>query len=444
MMRSAPRFRTEFRCLALALGVAAACLAAPARADDDPEDRVGHADTLVFEPSRGAATGSVAHAIEQEDRSESANDIRWLQPPFRNPLSGSPEYWPIRHPFHDSKLGLALDYNRVDELKPGLTWQAQGGSSLSPRLGLRLEYTTARAKWLYGAQLEQPLDPGNHVAAGFSLYRRTEHSELQQFTDLENSLALLFARQDFRDYFEREGFDGYLALRWTGVTTFSVHSRNDIFRSLTTDPRTSSWFHENRELRENPPIDDGEGHAIAVRLERMRPGRPGFHHWIEFETAGGALGGDFEYRRLLGDLRSVVRLTPGATLSLRGVAGSGLTGTLPRQREFTAGGVDGLRAHNFAEFQGNQIALGQAEYSAGIGRVKAGQFESGLHVLAFVDAGRAWSNPSNDWDPRGQRMAVDGGFGLATAEDNLRIYFAKNLQDPSSDIIVSARFQRPF
>jgi hypothetical protein len=257
-------------------------------------------------------------------------------------------------------------------------------------------------------------------------------------------VALLFAREDHRDYFEREGMDGYLALRWPGVTTLSVHGRNDRFRSLATYPKTSSWFHQNRALRENPAIDDGEGHAIAVRLERMRPGRPGFHHWIEWETAGNELGGDFDYRRALGDLRSVIRLTPATTVSLRGVAGSTLAGTLPRQRGFTVGGVDGLRAHSFAEFQGDQVALGQIEYSAGIGRIRAGDFESGVHVLAFVDAGRAWSNPSHDWDPMGQRMAVDGGVGLATAEDNLRIYFAKNLQVPDSDIEISARFQRPF
>ena len=437
-MRGAHRVWTVFRRLALALGLAASLVAAPARAQE------ATTDTLVFEPTRPGESGSVAHPIGREDRSEGNGKIRWIQPPFRNPLSGSPENWPIRHPLQDSRFGLSLDYNRVDELRPGLTWELQGGSSLSPRLGLHVEYTTARATWLYGAQLEQPLDPGNHLAVGFSFYRRTEHSELQMFTDFENSLALLFARQDFRDYFEREGFDGYAALRWAGVTTLSAHSRNDIFRSLPTYPRTSSWFHQDRELRENPAIDDGEGHALAVRLERMRPGRPGFHHWIEYETSGGALGGDFDYRRLLGDLRSVVRLSPSATLTLRGVGGSGLAGTLPRQRLFTAGGVDALRAHSFAEFQGDQIALGQAEYSAGIGRLHAGQFETGLHVLAFVDTGKAWSNPSHDWDPRGQRMPVDGGFGLSTAEDNLRIYFAKNLQDPSSDILISARFQRPF
>ncbi|TMQ71586.1 MAG: hypothetical protein E6K80_05140 [Candidatus Eisenbacteria bacterium] len=181
----------------------------------------------------------------------------------------------------------------------------------------------------------------------------------------------------------------------------------------------------------------------AVRLERVHPGAAGFHHWVELESAGGALGGDFDYRRLLADLRSVVRLAPAMTLSLRGVGGSTLHGELPPQRNFTVGGVDGLRAHTFAAFRGDQVALGQLEYSTAIGHIRHGDEENGLHAILFVDTGRAWSHPEN-WDVGHQRFAVDGGFGLSTAEDNLRVYFAKNLQDPSSDFVISARLQRPF
>jgi chorismate synthase len=34
--------------------------------------------------------------------------------------------------------------------------------------------------------------------------------------------------------------------------------------------------------------------------------------------------------------------------------------------------------------------------------------------------------------------------GLALSEDGLRVYFAKNLQEPDSDIVISLRLQRPF
>ena len=35
-------------------------------------------------------------------------------------------------------------------------------------------------------------------------------------------------------------------------------------------------------------------------------------------------------------------------------------------------------------------------------------------------------------------------IGVGTAEDNLRVYFARNLRQPDSGFVVSARLQRPF
>jgi hypothetical protein len=43
-----------------------------------------------------------------------------------------------------------------------------------------------------------------------------------------------------------------------------------------------------------------------------------------------------------------------------------------------------------------------------------------------------------------QPFEADAGFGLGTAEDNLRVYFAKNLHDSGSDLLVTLRLQRPF
>jgi hypothetical protein len=399
-------------------------------------------DTLEFEPLHPEDEDSEPRLIDREVvvHRDLLTEPTWLQAPFRVPLSATREAWPLRNP-GESALGIAFDYNRVDEIRAGLTWEAQANGAMSPRLGARGEYSSGRRRWLYGVHLEQPLEPGNHVAVGVSLGRKTDHIEMQQVGDLENSLALLFGRQDYRDYFESEGTDGYVALRWPGVTTLSLHGRNERYRSLETYQGTRSWFHRRRALRENPPIAPGEAHVAAVRIERVHPGEVGFHHWVELEAAGGDLGGDFRYRRLLADLRSVIRLSPTTTLSLRGVVGSVLGGSLPPQRAFTVGGVDGLRAHSFAAFHGDQAALGQLEYGTALGAGRRGL--GGLHAIAFVDAGRAWVNP-DAWDIGRQRIAADGGFGLSTAEDKLRVYFAKNLQDPESDFVISARLQRPF
>jgi hypothetical protein len=195
-------------------------------------------------------------------------------------------------------------------------------------------------------------------------------------------------------------------------------------------------------------VDEGEIRALLLRLERQTRRtartRAGFYHWIELEHAGYRLGGDFDYTRALADLRSVVRLSPTATLALRAVGGSTLAGVLPAQKEFTAGGVDGLRAHAFGQYRGDQLLLAQAEYSTALWRVRPRGFDAGRHAIAFVDAGRAWDDAGHAWQPARQHLQVDGGFGLTTSEDNLRVYVARSLQRSRSGAVFSVRLQRPF
>ena len=231
-------------------------------------------------------------------------------------------------------------------------------------------------------------------------------------------------------------------------STVSVHWRSDQYRSLAKQDNVYSLFARDKELRDNPTIDDGTQHAILIRLERLARNsyhtRAGLYHWIELTDAGGALGGDFSYTRALADVRSVIRLSPATTLNTRGVFGTTPSGTLPLQSQFTAGGVDGLRAHSFSQFRGNQMAMAQAEYVVGLWRVRSGWMTGGLHAIGFLDTGTAWSNPDHDWDIEHQHLALDGGVGLAAAEDGIRVYFAKNLQKPSSSFVTSFRLQRPF
>jgi hypothetical protein len=379
------------------------------------------------------------------------SESEWLSAPFGERLLTAPEAWRERAnqgARHDGRLEPIADYNRVDQLRIGLAGEAQDPSTMAPRIGGRFEYATGRRRALYGVQFEQPLLPPGRLAFGVSMSRRTDHSELQQADDVENSLTLLFARQDYRDYFEREGFGAYLAWRVPDFSIISVHARNDTYRSLKLRDGTRSIFERDRVLRENPEVDEGDIHAVLLRLERQTQRtartRAGFYHWIELERAGHGMGGDFEYTRALADLRSVLRLSPTATLALRAVGGTTATGALPPQKEFTTGGVDGLRAHAFAQYRGNQLLLAQAEYTTALWRVRPSGFDAGLHAIAFVDAGRAWDDAGHGWWPDRQQLQVDGGFGLTTSEDNLRVYVARSLQRPRSGAVFSVRLQRPF
>jgi hypothetical protein len=423
---------------AFLLGLAFVGCAAPALAEP-----AAPPDTLEFVP---AANDTGAFLAESNASREKAGDA-WMRAPFGEGLLTDRDLWRARGGrFHSAQL--LLDYNRVDRLRLGLRYQIQTPEPMAPRLAARVEYAFGRDRTLYGFQLEQPLVRPGRIALGATLVRRTDHNELQQVDDTENALAMLLWRYDYRDYFERDGVGAYLSWRVPDFSTVSVHLRRDEYRSLPLDTGTPSWFHRSRPLRDNPPVAEGETHSAVLRLERAahatRHTRTGLYHWFEAEWAGRGLGGDFRYTRILGDARSVVRLSPATTLMLRLAAGHTAAGTLPDQKAFPLGGVDVLRGHAFGELRGDQMALAQAEYTVGLWRLRARRFEGGLHAIAFVDAGQAWSDPRHGWDLGGQHIAVDGGIGLATGEDNLRVYMAKNLQASGSDLVFSVRLHRPF
>ena len=417
-------------------------LAAAARTPDPPDAAGASTDSTYRRPPIGAGDEPVDwEPIEIVETDE------WLRAPFGDHLLTDPARWrPGR--WGAGRLGADIDYNRVDQLRIGGSVEMQDPASMAPRFGGRLEYALGRKRTLYGGQFEQPLAPPGRLAAGVSMVRRTDHNELQQVDDFENTLALLFGRQDYRDYFEREGAGVYLSWRVPDFSTVSVHARNDEFRSLPVLRSTRSWFQRDRTLRDNPAIEDGTEHSAVVRFERLvQPSartRAGFYHWVEIERAGGGLGGDFDFTRILADLRSVFRLSPGTTLSMRAVGGHGAAGRLPRQRWFPLGGVDGLRAHPFSQYLGDQLALGQAEYDVSLWHLRSGPLPAGLHALVFADAGSAWFDEGHGWDVFHRRFEADGGFGFASADDALRVYFARNLRKLDGDFVISMRLQRPF
>ena len=399
-------------------------------------------DTLRFAPAPRDREADLEERVPHFGHAEP-----WLRTPIGDRLLIDPDEWRTEGR-RSGRLNGTFDYNRVDPLRLGLGAEFQRPGTRLTRLGGRIEYATGRDRTLYGLQIEQPLVRSGRYSVGAMVVRVTGHNDLQQVEDLENSLALLLARTDHRDYFEREGRGAYLSWRVPDFSTVSVHLRSDDYRSIALDRRTRSWFYRDRDLRPNPPIEPGTARSALLRLERLahrtRSTHAGLYHGIELEWAGGRLGGDFDYTRALADVRGVLRLSPATTLVLRTVAGHVTTGTLPFQKQFVTGGVDGLRAHASGQFRGNQMLLGQAEAVFGLWHLRSRGFEGGLHAIAFLDAGRAWFDPGRAWDVGRQHLAADAGLGLGTSEDNLRVYFAKNLQDPASDLVISVRLQRPF
>jgi len=398
-------------------------------------------DTLEFTPLPPDTLGENGHA-----GNEKHEEPDWMHSQIGDWLITPREQWGVRGG-RTSTWSAYADYNRVDRLRFGAGYELQVKDPMAPRLAARLEYADGRDQALYGFHIDQPILPPGRISVGVSMVRRTDHHELQQVPDYENTFDLLFLRYDYRDYWEREGQGVYVAWRVPDFSTVSVHYRRDEFRTLVSNGATS-WFHTHRVLTPNPAIDDGETHTLELRMRRgTRPHRDaqsGTSHAVEAEWAGGSLGGDFTYTRLLADVRGALRLSPATTLRLRGVAGTTTRGVLPAQKVFPLGGPDGLRAHSFAQYRGEQILLLQAEYVIGLWKLRTGAFEGGLHAIVFVDAGQAWTDPEHHWSVGDRKIEADGGVGIAAAEDKLRVYFAKDLHRTDSPFVTTLRLQRPF
>ncbi|MBI1798373.1 MAG: hypothetical protein HYR73_01665 [Candidatus Eisenbacteria bacterium] len=439
LLVAAPRFAHS--------GAAAPDLASPGTAvSAAPESGNAAGDASRPAPAAPDTLGSASpdwseflqFAPTPDDSAARASKIRpedeegsWLRAPFGDGLLTGIEPWHSMEHRHQDFDFLA-DYNRVDPMRAGFGWRLHSAEPYMPRLGARIERAFGRNRTLYGAQFEQPVVAHGRIALGAVITRRTDHNDLQQLSDIENSLSMLLSRYDFRDYFEREGVSAYVAWRVPDFSTVSVHVRTDQYRSLAVSDRAQSLFHDNRPLRDNPAIDEGEAHALMLRLERptrlTSRVRAGLYHWIEIERAGHGLGGDFEYTRALADLRSVVRLSPAVTLSLRFAGGHTFDGVLTKQKEFTLGGPDALRAHAVDTYRGNRVALAQAEYDVGLWRFRSHSMAGGLHALAFVDVGRAVSEtllepaldllaPHSRDSSSTRRAAADSGMGVRGSRD---------------------------
>jgi outer membrane protein insertion porin family len=169
-----------------------------------------------------------------------------------------------------------------------------------------------------------------------------------------------------------------------------------------------------------------------------------------YEKAGGGLGGELDFERLLVDARRYIYLTRYENIDLRLRLGTS-AGNLPVQAAFDLGGLGSLRGYKHKEFKDfNRMILGNLEYRIGVGRVSSSWLED-YQVIPFYDLGLAWN--SNDTGSlvggfdqiRADRVKTSVGIGFSTgADDRLRINLARRLDDRDEPITVTVRVHRIF
>jgi len=340
----------------------------------------------------------------------------------------------------DGTLGAYLDYQRVDGFVFGFAPQHLAESDFELSVQGLIGYGFESERWSAGLTVLQPLVPGQRLWLKLQVASGTTYAPRTGIGDLENLLAVALLREDYRDYFRREGAAASLvaaAPAWLRVEGGLRSEDHEAMRN------TATWSVHSGRFRPNLPVDEGTLRSVFASL---RLGTPLNHIAVAWERAGeDVLGGDFDFSLAEATLRGRVPLGEAQHLDLRVKGASNLRGALPLQRRFLLGGLGSVRGYDYqsllvahpegpqALYGGERMLLANLEYGFGL----LDEFD----LFALYDAGMAWAD--RDADIEFADLKDSAGLGLGSADAGLRLNIMRSL-DGSDETVFELRLERAF
>ncbi len=355
-------------------------------------------------------------------------------------------------------------YNRVEGLYSGMKLNPEPVRRKYPdRVVLygSVGYSFGLKDIEYQAGLEKGIGDDFRFALGGEYHNWVDSPDKWIIPDDENSLAAVFLKEDFHDYYKAEGSSVYMTQNFSQAVRFKVGYHID---ELDTLERTSSWaiFGGSKKFPENPVMDHAENRSVIASLEidtrnSRRKTTRGWYVYLEYEKADPELKGDYEFDRAWFDIRRFQPLGYGDGIDFRVAGGTGGI-NMPYHRKFWLGGLSTLRGFPFKSFPdgrfncgGNRMLLGQIEYRLGDQNMLFDDmgldFLDAFEVVLFADAGWVWREYTNDmgfddldWDD----FKSDVGLALTNHGGNVRLQIARRTDTNHNPFTVTFRINRPF
>jgi len=324
-----------------------------------------------------------------------------------------------------------------------------------------------RPRWNLGAQKDFPT-PGR-LTFGAEYFNKVETNDRWIVSEFENSLAGIFQREDFMDFYGRKGGRGFLDYQLAEVHTLRLDISRHRYESLR---RNTNWslfggdktYPLNPRVFQNRAYNIGEGDELAVKLTgafdwRDNPVFPNVGWLAEgyFERTGN----DFKTNGLFLVIKRYQPTLSDQKLVAKFMFGS-RTGSFAYQHLLTLGGLSSLRGYREKEFAGNRLLFANANYVIGqrafggllqkFPLVNKLPFWEMISLGVFAETGYAWFADSLDAD-RGlldlghfdfKDLRSDVGFSLLVTEGILRVDFAKRTDRGHDDWRVTFRILDKF
>jgi len=355
-------------------------------------------------------------------------------------------------------------YNRVEGFFAGYRmnrdyWRER--RPVSPIIFGHAGYAFSAKELEYQIGLEQGFNSRSRFAIGGEHHRLIVSADNWIISESENSLAAVLIKEDFRDYFFKEGGSLYFTQQIFQSLTITGGYYFDRWDSV---ERNATWsiFGKNKKFRDNPGMDTGvinslKGQLVLDTRGHSRHTMKGWYAALDYEHSGDDLGGDFTFDRLLADFRRYQPLGFDLGIDLRLRVGSS-RGILPYQKSYHLGGISTLRGFRYKELGGgfrnaggNRMILAQIEYQLGESNLPEfldlGLFDL-FNITIFADAG---------WVGRaGENADLLEGFanlewsdfksdaGIAFISGNVRFEIARRLDTGYKPFRFYFRLNRPF
>jgi hypothetical protein len=346
-------------------------------------------------------------------------------------------------------FGGDYSYQRVDGSVLWLRARYASSYEYVPEVEVRFGYGWVSERGTTEVDFRQPLWPDKALSLGALYTHGTGYENQSGIGWRENTLAALFFRHDFNDYYKIVGIEPYLRLRLPGAAVLRFSYGVEDYGNLTTQTDWSFFTAGLERFRENPllfRLDDaaitGEGVLRALRFDLVHDTRRARNVGTVGSFVHGFLelgDGDFSYARWVGDGRAYMRLGPPVHLALRAAA-AGRFGNeaIPSQKLFYLGGLGTVRGHSFRSVYGDRALLTSLEYTLLFGDLDYGAF-------FFYDAGTAWKSTA-PYDERLEDTAwlQSVGVGLKTTDDDFQLLFAKPVGAVQGDWETTVRLERTF
>jgi len=363
----------------------------------------------------------------------------------------------------DIDVGV-VRYNRVDGIFLGLGspkkyhWDGEKKYSLYGFIGYGFRSQSLNlGHWRGSLGFDRWFGNDYRFEVGFEGHTLTDTKDDWIINQHENSAAAFLIREDYRDYFGREGFSVHAAQYFTRDVRARVDYVIDRYSSL---PNSTEWslFGGDKTFRLNPEIDEGTMKSIVVsadysHLYENRHWREGWVVRASAEFAGRGMGGNFDFNRYLLDARWYQPLSSRDDINVRIRIGSSER-TLPYQKSYEIGGLGTLPAYDFKQFGGNRMLLGNIEYITNLRILDdlyfwpSGLFD-GLNFIFFADAGWAQCVPEDKSFTEGfdgiswGDIKSDLGVAIGVNDAKIRLGLAWRTTE-KAPLTVFFRITRPF